>query len=170
MWGKTINYSCVVLFPRLSRGRRERSEVTEKQGGDRKKRWIRGEKSNAEEYFIKVAFITTAFMWCLFSCHSSISPSSPSLSLFFHSAFLNASSRSLSLCHFSISSQAISHFLCASVLWSFLHLSLFISVVRLLCEGLQWPLVREEIGIGERRQSNHHDVVFHSTNSPSEAK
>lgn len=97
MWGKIINYSCVVLFPWLSTGRRERLEVTEKQGGDRKKRWIRGEKSNAEKYFIKVAFITTAFMWCLFSCHSSISPSSPSLSLFFLSAFLNASSLSLSL-------------------------------------------------------------------------
>lgn len=60
--------------------------MTEKQGGDRKKRWIRGEKSNAEEYFIKVAFITTAFTVC--DVFSHVIPPSPlplHLFLFFSS-------------------------------------------------------------------------------------
>lgn len=71
------------------------------------------------------------------------------------SAVLNASSLSLS------PSLPLSSFLpghlslpCTSVLRSVLHLSLFISVVRLLCEGLQWPFIRKELGTGDSRLSN----------------
>lgn len=125
-----------------------------------------------EEYFIKVAFITKACLWCPFPCHFSISHSSHlSLSLFSFPltlCLLSASHLSVSLCHFFYFLSSHLSLPRASVLWSFLPLFLFISAVRLCCEGLQWPFVgREGFGTGSR---DHHDVDSLSPNSPLQAK
>lgn len=124
-----------------------------------------------EEYFIKVAFITNARLWCPFSCHFSISRSSYlSLCLFSFPltlCLLSASYLSVSLCHFSISSAAISHF--------HVPLSLIFSpplLIYFCCWAVLWrTAVAIYGGEGSGTGSGvHHDVDSLSPNSPLEAK
>lgn len=119
------------------------------QGGDRKKRWIRGERSNAnwmtEEYFIKVSFITqgpyvmyplVSGLCLLFLFISSLL----SLMLFSSQPFP-------SICHFSHLSPPP-----ASVSWSPLNLSGFIPSLRLWCKRPRRPR--------KKRHSQQQDIVF----------